>query len=297
MVGFLAVSGDCESHGGPFSVSVEMGQMVSDGVHITVAYQQEKWAYACVYTHITYIYMYNIDTCNILQSYDIVIHRDTLKTNTTWAPRSISLVAPVLRRWSRCDPRRWKSNISYLKRSGEVELISVTTRMMKTGSPKSTHLVFLTESIWYLFFESIWYHFLESIWYPSDLTWNPNIRSIRWFADFSKLLIGFLLIFQLILLIFQLIFQLILGEIDVSLQEFGDPSLRFFLAAKATKVYQDPGIQGTQWETWVFARWWLGNPERKMEVFMGKSSKWIEMLLVVVGGTLWLVAVVILGDG
>ena len=76
--------------------------MVSDGVHITVAYQQEKWAYACVYTHITYIYiyiyMYNIDTCNILQSYDIVIHRDTLKTNTTWAPCSISLVAPVLRR-------------------------------------------------------------------------------------------------------------------------------------------------------------------------------------------------------
>jgi hypothetical protein len=97
VVGFLAVSGDCESHGGPFSVSVEMGQMVSDGVHITVAYQQEKWAYACVYTHI-YIYMYNMDTCNILQSYDIIIHRDTLKTNTTWAQCSISLVAPVLRR-------------------------------------------------------------------------------------------------------------------------------------------------------------------------------------------------------
>lgn len=121
---------------------------------------------------------------------------------------------------------------------------------------RNKHTRYFLESIWYLFFESIWYHFLESIWYPSDLTWNPNIRSIRWFADCSKLLIGFLLIFQLILLIFQLIFQLILGEIDVSLQEFGDPSLRLFLAAKATKVYQDPGIQGTQWETLVPGGGW-----------------------------------------
>ena len=36
------------------------------------------------------------------------------------------------------------------------------------------------------------------------------------------------------------------------LEEFGDPSLRFFLAAKATKVYQDPGIQGAANKTFKY---------------------------------------------
>jgi len=35
-------------------------------------------------------------------------------------------------------------------------------------------------------------------------------------------------------------------------EEFGDPSLRFFLAAKATKVYQDPGIQGAANKTFKY---------------------------------------------
>ncbi|CAJ1405818.1 unnamed protein product [Effrenium voratum] len=35
-------------------------------------------------------------------------------------------------------------------------------------------------------------------------------------------------------------------------EEFGDPSLQYFLAAKATKVYQDPGIQGARNKTFKY---------------------------------------------
>jgi len=35
-------------------------------------------------------------------------------------------------------------------------------------------------------------------------------------------------------------------------EEYGDPSLRYFLAAKATKVYQDPGIQGAANKTFKY---------------------------------------------
>ena len=70
-------------------------------------------------------------------------------------------------------------------------------------------------------------------------------------------------------------------------QEFGDPSLRFFLAAKATKVYQDPGIQGTWWCVrgqllvemtflWnvatVFQWWWWWPKKSRMRIGVASTD-------------------------